>query len=106
MVLKRADLVGFSTSAGEPTHGGRAALVDARPATESPRPALGDDYPDAKRCPAVVRLSPQYPAESRERRIRIRCKRRRGHAGRTHVGRIEPWDLPGVGVTVLVRWVA
>lgn len=107
MVLKRADLVGFSTSTGEPTHGGRAALVDARHATESPRPALGDNYPDAKRCEAVVRLSWTYPG-SPQRRARVRCERRKGHAGDTHVTRLAAWNLPGLGLShrVLVRWVA
>jgi hypothetical protein len=75
--------------------------------TESPRPILGDDYPDAKRCPAHVRIHPDYPPGTvgSDRRVRIRCKRRRGHAGDTHVGRIETWHLPAM-VRATVRWVA
>lgn len=74
--------------------------------TESPRPAFGDDYPDAKRCPAVVRLSWTWPGGS-ERRARIRCKRRRGHAGRTHVTYLNGRDVPvNILMKVLVRWVA
>ena len=75
--------------------------------TESPRPVLGDDYSDATRCPAVVRLSWTYPGMA-QRRERIRCKRRRGHAGRTHVAYLKGWNLPWSGgpPTVVVRWVA
>lgn len=64
----------------------------------------GDPYPDEKRCVHQVYLSWSYPGY-RSSRGRVRCRRKRGHAGRTHAGYIETWALPGIGVRVLVRWV-
>ena len=69
------------------------------------RPTIGDEWPDEKRCPAVVRLSWTYSG-SPQRRERIRCTRRRGHVGNTHVAYLYSWNVPWDGHTrVVMRWV-
>lgn len=76
--------------------------------TESPRPIIGEDYPDAKRCRAAIRLSWTSGWSGPSRRERVRCKRRLAHAGRTHVAYLSRWNVPWAAgpERVVVRWVA